>query len=105
VDDRKCSQKKERANLTLPGETTELGGFAWTKSDRFCLATSDRFVWKATPSMIPGKVPVSNINEFTFQDDAAFFEMLKNTNIALEFYSETLAHMIPFSQLNAPDGP
>lgn len=95
--------EKGPGKSTLPGETLTWR-FLADKVNDFAWATSDRFVWKATRAMIPGKGPVP-IYEVYVPERARFFEnALKNTKHALEFYSALWAPY-PFPQLTLQDGP
>ena len=95
--------EKGAGKSTLPGENLTWRFFAEKVND-FAWATSDRFIWKATRAMIPGKGPVP-IYEVYIPERARFFEnALKNTKHALEFYSALWAPY-PFPQLTLQDGP
>jgi hypothetical protein len=95
--------EKGPGKATLDGKTLTWR-FVADKVNDFAWATSDRFIWKATRAMIPGKGPIP-IYEVYIPERARFFEKaLKNSKHALEFYSELWAPY-PFPQLTLQDGP
>ncbi|WP_075352387.1 M1 family metallopeptidase [Algoriphagus marinus] len=95
--------EKGPGKSTLDGKTLTWR-FVADKVNDFAWATSDRFIWKATRAMIPGKGPIP-IHEVFIPERARFFESaLTRTRHALEFYSELWAPY-PFPHLTLQDGP
>jgi hypothetical protein len=96
-------EERGAGKSTLQGDKLTWRFYA-DKVNDFAWATSDRFIWKATRAMIPGKGPIP-IYEVFIPERARFFESaLSRTRHALEFYSELWAPY-PFPQLTLQDGP